>query len=343
MLIENFDLSKKVFIIAELSANHASSLELALKSVKYAAKAGANAIKIQTYTPDSLTLNSTKKDFVIKGGLWNGQNLYELYKQALTPYSWHEKIFKAAKDEGLICFSTPFSLKDLEFLKQFNLPAYKIASFEANDLNFVKEVAKQNKPCFVSTGITTQKEITQIVKIFKEVKNDKLILLKCTSSYPSLLKDLNLNAISTLKKKFKCYVGLSDHSACSTAAILSVALGACAVEKHFVIDKSIKSPDSAFSLDFNEFKKLCQDIKNAQSALGSFSLELDKTGLKNRAFARSLYIKKDIKKGQTLSLENICSVRPNNGLDPNLLNKILGKKASKDLFFGDALKKGDFK
>ncbi|EAH8152499.1 pseudaminic acid synthase [Campylobacter lari] len=342
MFIENFDLNKKVFIIAELSANHANDLQTALKTIQAAKKAGADAIKIQTYTPDSLTLNCDKKDFIIEGGLWHGRKLYELYEEAKTPYEWHESLFECAKNEGLICFSSPFSKEDVNFLRQFNPPAYKIASFEINDYDFVRYVAKEQKPTLVSTGIAFMEEIEEVVKIFKEENNPNLILLKCTSAYPSQICDLNLNAIKTLQEKFKTIIGLSDHSEGFLAPALAIALGARVIEKHFILDKALNSADAKFSLDYEEFKQMCSMVRLSEQALGGANLTMDKKTLKNRHFARSLYASKDIKKGEIFTLENVKSIRPNLGLHPKFLPLMLGKKASCDIEFGQALKKEDF-
>ena len=343
MIIDGFDTSKEVFIIAELSANHAGSLELAKKTIKAAKLAGANAIKLQTYTPDSLTLNCKKDDFLIKDGLWKGKNLYELYERAKTPYSWHKELFECAKNEGIICFSTPFCKQDLEFLKEFNLPAYKIASFEANDENFIRLVAKEQKAVIVSTGIASEDELFRICEIFKEEKNENLMFLKCTSAYPSKIEDLNLNAIKTLREKFKVEVGLSDHTLDNLSSIVAVSLGARVIEKHFILDKNLDSEDAKFSLDFDEFKNLVKDIRNTEKSLGDGRLVLNDKILKNRTFARSLYASKDIKKGEKFSKDNVKSVRPSFGLHPKFYNEILGKIATKDIQFGDALKIGDFK
>lgn len=342
MFIENFNLDEKVFIIAELSANHANSLEVALKTIKAAKEAGADAIKIQTYTPNSLTLNSNKKDFIIEGGLWHGRKLYELYEEAKTPYEWHEKLFECAKNEGLICFSSPFSKEDVNFLKQFNPPVYKIASFEVNDYDFVRYVAKENKPTLVSTGIAYEEELEMVVKIFQEENNPNLIFLKCTSAYPSQICDLNLNTIKTLQNKFNTTVGLSDHSEGFLAPTLAVALGAKVIEKHFILDKTLKSADAKFSLDYEEFKQMCNMIRKSEQALGKASLTIDKKTLKNRHFARSLYASKDIKKGEIFTQENVKSVRPSLGLHPKFLPNILGKKATCDIEFGQALEEKYF-
>ncbi|EAI4441057.1 TPA: pseudaminic acid synthase [Campylobacter lari] len=343
MFIENFNINEKVFIIAELSANHANSLEIALKTIQAAKQAGANAIKIQTYTPDSLTLNSDKKDFIIEGGLWHGRKLYELYEEAKTPYEWHEKLFECAKNEGLICFSSPFSKEDVNFLRRFNPPAYKIASFEANDYDFVRCVAKENKPTLVSTGIAYEEELEMIVKIFKEENNPNLILLKCTSAYPSQIYDLNLNVIKTLQEKFNTIVGLSDHSEGFLAPTLAVALGARVIEKHFILDKTLNSADAKFSLDFEEFKQMCSMVRLSEQALGNKEFNMDEKTLKNRHFARSLYTSKDIKKGDIFTRENIKSVRPSLGLHPKFLPIMLGKKASCDIEFAKALEEKHFK
>jgi len=342
MQIANFDLDKEVFVIAELSANHCGNLDLALKSIKAAKDAGADAIKIQTYTPDSLTLNSDKKDFIIQDGLWKNRKLYELYEKAKTPLEWHSLIFEAAQHQGLICFSSPFSKEDLEFLKRFDPPAYKIASFEANDEHFIRLVAREQKPTLISTGIATIEELERILKIFKEEQNQKLIFLKCTSAYPALIEDLNLNALKSLKEKFQITLGLSDHSPGFLAPVLAVALGARVIEKHFIIDKNLQSEDSAFSLDFEEFKTMVCLVKDAQKALGNGCLELDERAKKNRIFARSLYASKSIKKGEVFSEENVKSVRPNFGLHPKFYEKILGKKATRDIEFASALKESDF-
>ncbi|TEY02785.1 pseudaminic acid synthase [Campylobacter sp. US33a] len=343
MLIRNFDTNEKVFIIAELSANHAGSLDTAIETIKAAKKAGADAIKIQTYTPDSLTLNCDKDDFIIKGGLWDKRKFYELYEKARTPYEWHSQIFEAAQDVGILCFSSPFAKEDVEFLKRFDMCAYKIASFEANDENFVRLIAKENKPTIISTGIATEEELFKICEIFKEVKNPNLIFLKCTSAYPAKISDMNLKGIVSLREKFNVEVGLSDHSFGYLAPVMAVALGARVIEKHFMLDKNIKSEDSKFSLDFDEFKAMVEAVREAESALGDGNLNLDDKSLKNRAFARSLYASKDIKKGEIFSEENVKSVRPSFGLHPKFYKEILGKSATKNIEFGTALKEEDFK
>lgn len=342
MQIANFDTNKQVFIIAELSANHAGSLDTALKSIKAAKKAGANAVKIQTYTPNSLTLDSDKDDFLIKGGLWHGRRLYELYESAKTPYEWHAQLFECAQDEGIICFSSPFCSADIEFLRRFDPPAYKIASFEANDETFIREIAKEHKPTLLSTGIASEEELARAKEIFSEEGNKDLMFLKCTSAYPASFADMNLRAIKSLREAFGVEVGLSDHSAGHLAAVMAVALGARVIEKHFMLDKSIQSEDSAFSLDFTEFSALCKAVREAESALGDGHLSLDEKALKNRTFARSLYASAGIKKGEAFSADNVKSVRPSFGLHPRFYTQILGKKATRDIDFGEPLKQSDF-
>lgn len=342
MQIANFDTAKKVLIIAELSANHGKSLEIALQTIKAAKKAGADAIKLQTYTPESLTLDCDNDDFIIKEGLWKGRTFFELYESAKTPYEWHSQLFEAAQDEGLLCFSSPFAKKDVEFLRRFDPPAYKIASFEANDEEFIRLIAKEKKPVLISTGIVSEQEVQDIVRIFYEENNAQLILLKCTSAYPADISDMNLQAIVSLKERFKVEVGLSDHSFGSLAAVMAVALGARVIEKHFILDKSIQSEDRAFSLDFAEFQNLVKAIREAESALGNGSLALNEKMLKNRVFARSLYASKAIKKGEIFTEEHIKAVRPSFGLHPKFYKKIIGKSARKDIEFGTALKESDF-
>ncbi|MDO4674473.1 pseudaminic acid synthase [Campylobacter sp.] len=341
MQIHHFDTRKKVFIIAELSANHAGSLERALDTIKAAKEAGADAIKLQTYTPHSLTLDSAKEDFLIKGGLWDGRRLFELYEAAQTPYEWHSQLFEAAQNLGLICFSSPFCEEDVAFLRRFDPPAYKIASFEANDPNFVRLIAREKKPTFISTGIATQEELEESVRIFKEEGNSQLCFLKCTSAYPAPLEDLNLNAIVALREKFKLEVGLSDHSPGHLAAVLAVALGARVIEKHFILDKGVKSEDSAFSLDKEEFRAMVRAVRQAEMALGSGGLELDEKALKNRHFARSLYVSAGIKKGEEFSAANVKSVRPSLGLHPRFYLELLGRRAKRDLEAGMALTEED--
>ena len=341
MKIGNFDTDKKVFIIAELSANHSGSLKTAVDTIKAAKRAGADAIKLQTYTPGSLTLNSHLDDFVIKGGLWDGRNFYELYQEALTPKEWHAELFKVAKEEELVCFSSPFCKDDANFLEQFNPPAYKVASFEVTDYDFVEFVAKKGRPIIISTGIAYEEEIQDVVQICKNAGNSDIALLKCTSSYPAPLNGMNLQTIADMKEKFGVEVGFSDHTLGVTAPVVAVSLGARIVEKHFILDKSVKSVDSAFSLDESEFALMAKCVREAEELLGVVNYELDEKAVLNRRFSRSLYASANIKKGEIFSEQNVRSVRPGYGLHPKFLKELIGKKAKRDIKFSERITKED--
>ena len=341
MKIANFDTNEKVLLIAELSANHSGSLELAVETIKAAKRAGADAVKLQTYTPDSLTLDSRSEDFMIKGGLWDGANLYELYKQALTPREWHKQLFAAARDEGLICFSSPFCRDDADFLEKFNPPAYKIASFEVTDYDFVRYVALKGKPIIISTGIATEQEIADVVQICKDAGNERIALLKCTSSYPAPLDGMNLRTIADMKRKFGTEVGFSDHTLGIVAPVVAVSLGARIVEKHFILNKEVRSVDEAFSLDEDEFKQMASAVRDAEKLLGKAVYELDERALASRNYARSLYACADIKKGEIFSEQNVKSVRPGWGLHPKFKRELIGKPAKRDINFGDRLSSED--
>lgn len=342
--IGDFDLNKDgVFVIAELSANHNGSIEIAKQTIKAAKQCGANAIKLQTYTADTITLNCKNDDFMVDGGtLWDGKSLYELYEWASTPWSWHEELFLYARDIGIDIFSSPFDKSAVDFLETFNPSAYKIASFEITDYDLVRYTAKKQKPIIISTGIATLEEIEDVIKICKEEKNENIILLKCTSSYPAPLEDANLNTIPDMKKRFGVEVGFSDHTLGSTAPIMATALGAKVIEKHFILDKSIGGPDAQFSMEKEELAFMIKSIRQAQKLQGVVDYEMNEKKQKNRKYSRSLYISKDIKKGEVFTNENIKSVRPGLGLHPKYLDEVLGKKATKDLNFGDRLEKDSF-
>ena len=341
MKIANFDTDEKVFIIAELSANHSGSLQTALDTIKAAKRAGADAIKLQTYTADSLTLNSKKEDFMLRGGLWDGYDLYSLYQKALTPREWHEQLFAAAKDEGLICFSSPFCRDDADFLEKFNPPAYKIASFEVTDYDFVRYVALKGKPIIISTGIATEQEIADVVQICKDAGNEQIALLKCTSSYPAPLDGMNLRTIADMRHKFGVEIGFSDHTLGNVAPVDAVSLGARIVEKHFILDKSVRSVDKAFSLDEREFGEMVKAVRDTEALLGKVNYELDEKAVQNRRFSRSLYACADIKEGEIFSEKNIKSVRPGYGLHPKFLPELLGKKAKREIKFSERITKED--
>lgn len=344
MKIGNFDLQKDgTYIIAELSANHNGSLQTALETIKAAKEIGANAIKLQTYTADTLTLNCKNDDFMVKGGtLWDGKSLYELYEWATTPWEWHKELFDYARSLDIDIFSTPFDKSAVDFLEQFNPSAYKIASFEITDYELIRYVANKQKPIIISTGIATIEEILDVVNICKKEGNENIILLKCTSQYPAPLEEANLKTISNMKETFGVDVGFSDHTLGITAPIVAVTLGAKVIEKHFILDKSIGGADCEFSLDKKEFKLLVDVIRDTEKLLGVVDYSLDEKKQKQRRFSRSLYVSKDIKVGEKFSLENIKSVRPGYGLHPKHLNDILGKTSLKDYKFGDRVEKNTF-
>lgn len=340
MKIADFDLQKDgVYIIAELSANHNGSLQTALNTIKAAYECGANAIKLQTYTADTLTLDSDKDDFMIKGGtLWDGRKLYDLYKEAYTPWEWHKELFYYARSLGIDIFSTPFDKSAVDFLETFTPSAYKIASFEITDYELVRYTASKMKPIIISTGIATIDEIQDAVNICKNEGNHQIILLHCTSAYPAPLEDANLLTIANLAQTFGVISGFSDHTLGIVAPIVAVTLGAKVIEKHFILDRSIGGADADFSLDREEFGNMVKAIRDAEKLLGKVSYDMSPKKQKSRQFSRSLYVAKDIKKGEKFSEENIRSVRPGYGTHPKYLKEILGKVATKDYEFGERFK-----
>ena len=318
--------SSKVFIIAELSANHNQNLEIAIETIKAAKRSGADCIKLQTYTPDTLTINSNKDDFKIKGTIWSGKNYYELYGEAFTPWEWHKKLFEVAKEEGLVCFSSPFDKSSVDFLENLSVPAYKIASFEITDIPLIEYVASKNKPVIISTGIASLEDIEMALKACKRMGNHQISLLKCTSSYPAPIDESNLLMIKHMRDKFDVITGLSDHTIGSTVPIVATVLGAKIIEKHFILDRSLGGPDSTFSMNESEFKLMVKSIREAEDSLGNIDFKLTKKQIKGRDFSRSLYIVDDVKKGQIVSEKNVRSIRPGFGLHPKYLSQVLGKK-----------------
>ncbi|RLA82613.1 MAG: pseudaminic acid synthase [Epsilonproteobacteria bacterium] len=337
MFIGDFNLETDgTYIIAEMSANHNGSLQIALDTIKEAKKCGANAIKLQTYTADTITLNSKENDFMIDGGtLWDGKNLYDLYQESFTPWEWHKELFEYARNINIDIFSSPFDKSAVDFLEQFNPSAYKIASFEITDYELIKYTASKMKPIIISIGIAYEEEIKEAVNICRSVGNNDIVLLKCTSSYPALLEDANLLTIPLISNKFDVVAGFSDHTIGSTAPIIAVALGAKVIEKHFIINKSIGGSDADFSMDSKDFKLMIKNIKDTEKLLGIVDFTMNKTKEKNRRYCRSIYVCKDIKKGETLTNENLKSVRPGYGMHPKYLNEVLGNIASKDYKFGN--------
>ena len=314
-------------IIAELSANHNHDIEIAKKSILMAKQSGADAIKIQTYTADTLTINCRNEYFMIKGGLWDGYSLYDLYKEAFTPWEWHRELFEYARKEvGIDIFSSPFDSTAVDFLEQFKPSYYKIASFEISDIPLIEYIARKGRPIIISTGIATRADIELAVQTCRRIGNKNITLLKCTSSYPAPLDEANLLTIPNMKEIFGVKVGLSDHTMGSSAAIAAVALGATVLEKHFIIDRDLGGPDASFSMEPAEFKAMVKSIREVEKAVGRVSYELTENTVKSRQFARSLFVVEEVKAGETITENNIRSIRPGYGLHPKHYGKILGKK-----------------
>ncbi|MBQ7550388.1 MAG: pseudaminic acid synthase [Bacteroidales bacterium] len=325
------------FIIAELSANHNGSKKVAVDSIRAAKAAGADAIKIQTYTADTLTLNCDNPDFRLGKGLWKGETFYTLYQKAYTPWEWHEEIFHVAKEEGLACFSTPFDKTAVDLLESLNNPIYKIASFEITDIPLIQYIASKHKPVILSTGIAMEEDIQLALDTLRSGGCMDITLLKCTSAYPAPIEDANLLTIPDMKQRFACKVGLSDHTEGYTVPMAAVALGAEVVEKHFIIDRTIGGPDSAFSMEADEFKLMVENIRKVEAALGDVNYPTDPSKIKGRVFCRSLYVAKAIKAGEVITEENVRSVRPGYGLHPKYLFELIGRKVNCDLNVGDRM------
>lgn len=342
MKIGNFDLNKDgTLIIAELSANHNGNLQNALDTIKAAKEIGANVIKLQTYTADTLTLDCDKDDFLIKGGtLWDGKTMYGLYNEAHTPWEWHKRLFDYAREIGIDIFSSPFDKTAVDFLEQFNPSAYKIASFEITDYELIRYTASKGKPIIISTGIATIEEIQDAVDICRSEGNNDIILLKCTSAYPAAFEDANLITIPNLAETFGVISGFSDHTLGTTAPVVATALGAKVIEKHFILDKSIGGADADFSLDKKEFSEMLQAVRDTEKLLGKVDYSMTKKKKKSRQFSRSLYVAEDIKTGEMLTEKNIRSVRPGYGMHPKKLKEVIGKKAKVTLEKGTRLNDG---
>ena len=330
---------KKVLIIAELSANHNNNLKLALDTVNAMALAGADAVKVQTYTPSSLTLNSDSGFFKKKeSGLWKGYTPWDLYSEASLPYEWH-KIIKAESERlGMIFFSSPFDIQGVDFLEELNVPMYKIASLEINNYPLIRYVASKGKPMILSTGVVSREELSEIINIIKDEGNDQITLLKCTADYPAQIKDANLETIIDLKT-LGVEVGLSDHSGTTLLPILAVALGAKVIEKHFILDRSLGGPDSQFSLNPEEFTLMVNEVRLAEQAMGKIYYNLTD---EDRMRRKSIFVSSDIRQGEILSENNLSIVRPGHGIEPKNWDKVLGKKALRDLSFGKPLDFNDF-
>ncbi|WP_088159827.1 pseudaminic acid synthase [Sphingobacterium sp. G1-14] len=333
MQIKNFkiDSESAVFIIAELSANHNGNLSTALETVRAAKRAGANCIKLQTYTADTITIDSRKDDFLIKGTIWDGCNLHDLYKEAYTPWEWHKEIFDLAEKEGLICFSSPFDATSVDFLESLDTPAYKIASFEITDIPLIELIASKGKPVVISTGIASEEDIKLALDACYRMGNTDIALLKCTSSYPAPIEEANMVMIKDFADRFGVITGLSDHTMGATVPIVATCFGAKIIEKHFILDRSIGGPDASFSMNEQEFTEMVKAVREAESAIGKVTYDLTDKQIKGKDFSRSLYFVENVAEGDLITTENVRSIRPGFGLHPKYLSAILGKHVNKAL------------
>ena len=328
-----------VFIIAELSANHMNNFDIAVKTIEAMAKSGADAVKFQTYTPDTITIDCDNEYFQIKQGtIWDGQVLYNLYEEAYMPWKWQPKLKKIAEELGLIAFSSPFDMTSVDFLEEMDVEAYKIASYEITDIPLIEYVASKGKPIIISTGIATKEDIDLAIETCRKKGNNQIAILKCTSSYPAPMDEINLNTIPALKDEFNVCVGLSDHTMGDEVAIAGVALGAKIIEKHFILDRNMEGPDSEFSMEPQEFKDMVDSIRNIEKALGNSDFEVTEKMLINQDFSRSLFAVKDIKKGEVITSSNVKSIRPGFGAHPKYLPEIIGMKVNCDIKRGTPFK-----
>lgn len=338
--IGHFEFSENspAFIVAELSANHKQDYDIAVKTIYKAREVGADAIKLQTYTPDTITIDCRSGLFKIEhNSIWDGKYMYDLYKEAYTPWEWQPELKKIAQSIGLEFFTSPFDFTAVDFLEKMNVDAYKIASLEIVDIPLIEYAASKGKPMIIATGIAREEDIAEAVSACKRMGNENIILLKCTSTYPTPFEDMNLLTIPDMEKRFDVLTGLSDHSLGITAPVAAVTLGAKVIEKHFILDKKSGSPDAAFSLDPGEFSLMVKSVREAEKALGKVSYDLNARSLKSREHARSLFIVKDIKAGEELTPSNVRSIRPGYGLHPKYYKMVLGKKAVKDIERGTPL------
>jgi len=329
-------LDYKPYIIAELSANHNGNLDNALRTIEEAAECGADAVKIQSYTPDTMTIECEKEDFQVKGGLWDGYSLYDLYKWAHTPFEWHSKLFEKAKDVGITLFSTPFDETAVELLEELNTPAYKIASFELTDLPLIKRVAETGKPMIMSTGMANIDEISEAIETARINGCDDLVVLHCISAYPAPYEQSNLATLPDLAKRFDVISGLSDHTLGTVVSVSSVVLGACLIEKHFILDRNEKGADSEFSIEPHELKRLVEETDAAHKALGVAGYERKSVENSSMKFRRSLYFVKDIKAGEVITHAHVRRIRPGFGLAPKNIRAIIGKTAKVNIERGTA-------
>ncbi|MHA2142698.1 MAG: pseudaminic acid synthase [Candidatus Thorarchaeota archaeon] len=329
--------NEPTLIVAEISANHLQDYSLAEKTIEAARDAGADAVKLQTYTPDTITLDCDSEHFKLQDTIWEGKTLYELYEEAYTPWEWQPKLKEFAEGLGLICFSSPFDRTAVDFLEDMNVPAYKVASFEITDIPLIEYIASKNKPIVISTGIAQISDIEDALGACRREDNNDIILLKCTSAYPTPLSEVNLRTIPDLSSRFNVLVGLSDHTLEISVPVAAVALGACLVEKHLTTSRDLGGPDADFSLEPNEFETMVNTIREVEEALGNISYTLTDRMKRSREFSRSLFVTQDVQKGETFTSENVRSVRPGYGLPPKHLKKILGRRAKKAIKRGTPL------
>lgn len=331
--------NQPVYIVAEMSANHLKDFNRAKKIIEAAKEAGADAIKLQTYRPDTITVDCRGKEFMATpGSPWEGMNLYELYEDAYTPWEWHKELMDYAAELGITCFSSPFDLTAVDFLEKLQVPAYKIASFEINDIPLIDKVARTGKPIIISTGIAEIQDIALALETCYKAGNAQIILLKCVSEYPTPYDELNLKTITNIPETFQCIVGLSDHSMGDAVDVAGVTLGAKMIEKHLTLSRADGGPDSDFSMEPDEFKEMVRNIRNVEKALGRVTYSLTEKQKKSKGRSRSLYVVADVKKGEIFSAENVKSVRPGYGLHTKYWKDILGKKAKCDLEKGTAMR-----
>jgi pseudaminic acid synthase len=327
-----------VYVVAELSANHNQDFNQAVRIVEAAKDSGADAVKLQTYTADTMTIRSDREQFRIAGGtLWDGRSLYELYGEAQTPWEWQPKLKQVANDLGMDLFSTPFDDSAVDFLEKMNVPAHKLASFELVDIALIQKIARTGKPMIMSTGMATVEEIEEAVLTAKQAGATQIALLKCTSAYPATPYDMNLRTIPELAKRFGVPAGLSDHTMGSAVAVAAVTLGACIIEKHITLSRSLKGPDSEFSMEPQEFKAMVESIRTTERALGTVHFGVSPQEANNKAFRRSLYVVLDLRRGEEFTSQNVRSIRPAHGLHTRYLPQVLGKRASRDIVRGTPL------
>lgn len=337
--MEKKEIAGRCMIVAELSANHNGSLETAKESLRAIAETGADAVKLQTYKPESLTLDVRRDDFLLKGGLWDGRYLYDLYREACTPYEWHAELYSLARELGLICFSTPFDREGVDLLESLDNPIYKIASFEVMHTDLIKYAARLGRPMVISTGVASDREIREAIEACREVGNEDITLLKCTSAYPSRIEDAQLSLMAEMRERYGVKVGLSDHSEGCLLPVMAVALGGVMIEKHFILDRRMGGPDSAFSMDKDEFTRMVSQVRKAEAAMnpGAGIPESESPERSGRQWSRSLYVSRSIKKGECFSEDNVACVRPGYSLHPRNLTKLIGKPADRDYAPGDRI------